>query len=74
MFLILYTKCARKLLYVLQYAANQKCLRTTGLASRYTDWEPQIQRTNSGVCHVKSSYIFVETELPLIAVPVRSVL
>jgi hypothetical protein len=30
-FLISYKKCARKLLYVLQCAANQKCLRTTGL-------------------------------------------
>jgi hypothetical protein len=29
-FLILYTKCARKCLYVLQCPANQKSLRTTG--------------------------------------------
>jgi hypothetical protein len=31
MLLILYTKCARKLLYVLQCAANQKGLRTAGI-------------------------------------------
>jgi hypothetical protein len=30
-FLILYMKCAGKLLYVLQWAANQKSLRTTAL-------------------------------------------
>jgi hypothetical protein len=32
-FFILYTKCARKCLYVLQCAANQKRLRTTALAA-----------------------------------------
>jgi hypothetical protein len=30
-FLILYTKCARKFSYVLQCAANRKSLRTTGI-------------------------------------------
>jgi hypothetical protein len=30
-FLILYTKCARKFIYVLQCAANQESLRTTAL-------------------------------------------
>jgi hypothetical protein len=30
-FLILYTKWAKKLLYVLQCTANQKSLRTTGI-------------------------------------------
>jgi hypothetical protein len=29
-FVILYTKCARKFLYVLQWTANQKSLRTAG--------------------------------------------
>jgi hypothetical protein len=39
-FLISYTKCARKFLYVLQCAANQKSLRTTALepGSRKSEW------------------------------------
>jgi hypothetical protein len=32
-FLILYTKCARKFLYDLQCAANQKSLRTIGVCN-----------------------------------------
>jgi hypothetical protein len=32
-FLILYTKCARIFLYISQFAANQKSLRTTVLDS-----------------------------------------
>jgi hypothetical protein len=35
MFLILYTKCARKFVYILRCVANQKSLRITGLESRF---------------------------------------
>jgi hypothetical protein len=37
-FLILYTKCARNFLYVLQCIATQKCLRTTALTERIKNY------------------------------------
>jgi hypothetical protein len=44
-FLILYAKCARKCLYVLQCAANQNSLRTTALEVN--------NRKCSAVCGIK---------------------
>jgi uncharacterized protein YfcZ (UPF0381/DUF406 family) len=58
-FLILYTKCARKLLYVLQCAANRTSLRTTALHPA------KVRRSTTsvvGATLLKASYTFLNIE------------
>jgi hypothetical protein len=47
-FLIFYTKYARKVLYVLECAANQKSLRTTGLEEMLWTCIRWVLRSNAG--------------------------